>query len=90
MQYRLSAAVDRFNGVVLDGIVHAFARSARSLSGVVDVVDRRGIDGAVNGIAETAGFSGGLLRYLQSGNVQRYAVFLFAGVAILAIVFTRV
>jgi NADH-quinone oxidoreductase subunit L len=48
------------------------------------------IDGAVNGIGETAGFTGGLLRYLQSGNVQRYAAFLFAGVVILAVVFTRI
>jgi hypothetical protein len=48
------------------------------------------IDGAVNAAAGTAGFTGGLLRYLQSGNVQRYAAFLFAGVVVLAIVFTRV
>jgi NADH-quinone oxidoreductase subunit L len=90
VQYKLSAAVDWFNTAVLDGIVHTFAKAALALGRVVDVFDRRGIDGAVNGIAETAEFSGGLLRYLQSGNVQRYAVFLFAGVAILAFVFTRV
>jgi NADH-quinone oxidoreductase subunit L len=90
VQYKLSAAVDWFNTAVLDGIVHTFAKVALALGRVVDVFDRRGIDGAVNGIAETAEFSGGLLRYLQSGNVQRYAVFLFAGVAILAFVFTRV
>jgi uncharacterized membrane protein len=60
------------------------------LGKVVDVFDRRGIDGAVNTVGETAGFTGGLLKYLQSGNVQRYAVFLFAGVAILAFIFTRV
>jgi NADH:ubiquinone oxidoreductase subunit 5 (subunit L)/multisubunit Na+/H+ antiporter MnhA subunit len=56
----------------------------------VDLFDRYAIDGAVNGVAETAGFTGGILRYVQSGNVQRYAVFLFAGVAILAFIFTRV
>jgi hypothetical protein len=44
----------------------------------------------VNGAAGTAGFTGGLLRYIQSGNVQRYAAFLFTGVVILAIVFTRI
>ncbi len=90
VQYKLSAAVNWFNTYVLDGIVHAFVKIARGLAWFVDVFDRRAIDGAVNGVAETAGFSGGLLRYLQSGNVQRYAVFLFAGVAILAFVFTRV
>jgi len=48
------------------------------------------IDGAVNGIAQTAGFTGGILRYIQSGNVQRYAAFLFAGVVVMAIVITRI
>jgi NADH-quinone oxidoreductase subunit L len=52
-------------------------------------VDRNVIDGAVNASAAVAGFFGGLLRYIQSGNVQRYAAFLFTGVVILAIIFTR-
>jgi hypothetical protein len=41
-------------------------------------------------VAIGTGWTGGLLRYIQSGNVQRYAVFLFAGVAILAVIYTRV
>ena len=86
---RASAAVDWSNRVILDGVVHAFARAARGLSRVVDLIDARAIDGAVNGLAHTTGFSGGILRYIQSGNVQRYAVFLFTGVIVLAIVFTR-
>jgi len=52
--------------------------------------DQTVIDGAVNGLANIAGFTGGLLRYIQSGNVQRYAVFLFTGVVVLAIIFTRI
>ena len=56
----------------------------------VDAVDRRVVDGAVNGVGLAARGMGGLLRYLQSGSVQRYAVFLFAGVVILALIFTRV
>ncbi len=90
VQYRLSAAVDWSNRVVLDGVVHAFARAARLLSAAVHLFDTRVVDGAVNGVAQTTGFSGGLLRYLQSGNVQRYAVFLFTGVIVLALVFTRI
>ncbi|HXF36852.1 MAG TPA: NADH-quinone oxidoreductase subunit L [Actinomycetota bacterium] len=86
---RVSAAVDWSNRVILDGIVHAFARAARGLSRAIDLVDARAIDGAVNGLAHTTGFSGGILRYIQSGNVQRYAAFLFTGVIVLAIVFTR-
>ena len=90
VQYKLSAAVYWFDRNVIDGIVNGAALFARGFGKVVDVFDRRGIDGAVNTVGETAGFTGGLLKYLQSGNVQRYAVFLFAGVAILAFIFTRV
>jgi NADH-quinone oxidoreductase subunit L len=89
IQYRISAGVNAFNRYVLDGIVHMFAWLARRFAGLVEAFDRRGIDGAVNGVAQTAGVTGGILRYVQSGNVQRYAVFLFAGVVLLAIVFTR-
>jgi NADH-quinone oxidoreductase subunit L len=89
-QYRLSAAVNTFNRVVLDGVVHAFALTARAFAKVVVLFDRTVVDGAVNGAAGTAGFSGGLLRYLQTGNVQRYALVLFGGIAVLAIVFTQI
>jgi len=90
IQYPIARGVDWFNTHVLDGVVNGVAALTRGLGKVVDVFDRRGIDGAVNTVGETAGFTGGLLKYLQSGNVQRYAVFLFAGVAILAFIFTRV
>jgi NADH-quinone oxidoreductase subunit L len=56
----------------------------------VDRVDQRVVDGAVKGLGVSARGLGGVLRYLQSGSVQRYAVFLFAGVVILAVIFTRV
>jgi NADH-quinone oxidoreductase subunit L len=90
VQYPIARGVDWFNTHVIDGAVNGAAAATRGLGKVVDVFDRRGIDGAVNTVGETAGFTGGLLKYLQSGNVQRYAVFLFAGVAILAFIFTRV
>ena len=51
--------------------------------------DRRVIDGGVNGLGTGTRRLGFVLKYVQSGNVQRYAVFLFAGVAILAFVITR-
>jgi NADH-quinone oxidoreductase subunit L len=51
--------------------------------------DRSVIDGTVNGLGIGTRRLGGALKYIQSGNVQRYAVFLFAGVAVLAFVITR-
>jgi NADH-quinone oxidoreductase subunit L len=87
---RVSAGVYWVNQHVLDGVVNGMGALARGLSKLVMIFDRRVIDGAVNGVGNAARGSGGILRYLQSGNVQRYAVFLFAGVIALAIVFTRV
>ena len=45
-------------------------------------VDVRGIDGAVNGVAETVGGLSDLLRRLQTGSVRAYAASLFAGVVL--------
>ncbi|MBI4261412.1 MAG: NADH-quinone oxidoreductase subunit L [Actinobacteria bacterium] len=85
IQYRASAAVNWSNRFILDGIVHTFAWTARQFSRLVEVVDRRVVDRGVNTAAGLTGFTGGILRYIQSGNVQRYAVFLFVGVILLAI-----
>jgi NADH-quinone oxidoreductase subunit L len=85
-----SAAVNAFNERVLDGAVNGSATLARAFSRAVDAFDKKGIDGAVNGVADITEETGSLLKYLQSGNVQRYAVFLFVGVVVLAIVITKV
>jgi len=87
---RWSAAVYWSNQNVLDGAVNGTAGLTKIFAKVVNAFDRKGIDGAVNGAANIAGFTGGILRYIQSGNVQRYAVFLFTGVVVLAIIFTRI
>jgi NADH-quinone oxidoreductase subunit L len=85
----LSAAVYWFNQHVLDGIVNGAGAGTRGLGQLVSLFDRGVIDRGVNGIAGTAGATGGLLKYIQSGNVQRYMAFLFVGVLVLAIVFAK-
>jgi NADH-quinone oxidoreductase subunit L len=90
IQYKISAAVNWSNRYILDGIVHSFAWFARLMGRATDRLDKNVVDGAVNRVAIGTGWTGGLLRYIQSGNVQRYAVFLFAGVTILAVIYTRV
>ena len=53
--------------------------------------DRNVIDGFVNGDRGTcAGQAGGALKYIQSGNVQWYAVGLFVGVVALTIIFVKI
>jgi NADH-quinone oxidoreductase subunit L len=90
IQYSISAFVNWTNTYVLDGIVNGAAWLTRKFGTATDVVDREVVDGAVNRVAIGAGWTGGLLRYIQSGNVQRYAAVLFAGVAILAVIYTRI
>ena len=51
--------------------------------------DRNVIDGFVNGAANITEEGGGLLKYLQSGNVQWYAVGVVAGVIVLTAFFIR-
>ena len=55
----------------------------------VDRFDRRVIDGAVNGAGRLARETGSVLRYLQSGSVQRYAAILVAAVFVLVFVVAR-
>nr|MBA2600441.1 hypothetical protein [Actinomycetota bacterium] len=45
-------------------------------------IDQHVVDFAVNGAAGITGWSGGLLRYVQTGHVQRYAAVLFAAIAL--------
>jgi NADH-quinone oxidoreductase subunit L len=88
VQYPLSAGVYWTNQRILDGGVNGAAWLTRKLGLGVDVVDRRAVDGAVNGVAFSTRWTGGFLKYAQSGNVQRYAALLFGGVVVLAVVIT--
>jgi NADH:ubiquinone oxidoreductase subunit 5 (subunit L)/multisubunit Na+/H+ antiporter MnhA subunit len=56
-----------------------------SLSLVADAFDRYVIDGMVNGFAYLGGRSGGVIRRMQSGNVQRYASLIVIGLCLLLI-----
>ena len=83
IQYTFSKAAYWTNQHILDGAVNGTAAGTLAASrGTYDVLDQQVVDFAVNGAAGLAGFSGGILRYVQSGNVQRYAAVLFAAVAI--------
>jgi hypothetical protein len=66
--------------------VNSFGSGARRAGRFTyDVIDQRVVDGAVNEVAELTGETGGILRYAQSGRVQRYALLLFAAVGLLAL-----
>jgi NADH-quinone oxidoreductase subunit L len=90
IQYRVSAFANWTNQNILDGAVNGTAWLTRKLGLGVNQVDQKVIDGAVNGIGMATGLTGGLLKLLESGNVQRYAAYLFGGVAILAVTITLI
>ena len=90
IQYPIARFTDWTNTHVLDALVNAAAWVTRKFGGATDAVDRHLVDGAVNRVAIGTGWTGGLLRYVQSGNVQRYAVILFAGVTVLAVLYARI
>jgi NADH-quinone oxidoreductase subunit L len=75
-----------FDQHVIDKFVNSLGAGAKRAGRFTyDVVDQRVVDGAVNEVAEVTGETGGLLRYVQSGRVQRYALLLFAAVGVLAL-----
>ncbi len=71
---------------VIDGVVNGVGRGTTVLGrAVYRFVDQDTVDGAVNGLARETDQAGGLLRPLQSGRVQRYALFLFGSVGVIAL-----
>jgi NADH-quinone oxidoreductase subunit L len=50
-------------------------------------IDKNIVDGAMNGIASITGKVSGLIKGIQSGKVQNYALYFFGGIIALAIVF---
>ena len=71
---------------VIDGVINTVGRGSTGLGRVVyKYVDQGAVDGTVNAIARETDQAGGLLRPLQSGRVQRYALMLFAAVGLIAL-----
>jgi NADH-quinone oxidoreductase subunit L len=76
------------NDRIFDAVVNGTAAgTVRSSKFVYEEVDQQVIDFAVNGAAGITGLTGGLLRYIQTGNVQRYAAVLFAAIALFVALF---
>ena len=75
------------NQHVIDGVVNGAGRGTRAAGlFAYNTVDQRGIDGAVNGLAYETGVTGEELRKIQNGQVQRYALLLFASVGLLSLI----
>jgi len=79
------------NQNVFDGAVNGAAAVTRAgARKLYDNVDQKVIDGTVNAVGIGTQDGSRFLRYIQSGDVQRYAAVLFGGVAVLVLLFTLV
>ncbi|WP_370327358.1 NADH-quinone oxidoreductase subunit L [Euzebya sp.] len=85
---RVAPAAYWINDRVIDRFVYLVGASQTALGrNLYRVVDQKGIDGAVNGLGTGAGWTGGLIKFAQSGNVQFYAGAMFIGVFVFAVLF---
>ena len=87
VQYPIARFVYRkLDQKLIDGVVNA-AGSGTVLTGrATRVVDENAVDGVVNGVAWLTDKLSFGLRRTQSGNIQRYAAGLFAGLVIVGVV----
>jgi NADH-quinone oxidoreductase subunit L len=84
----IARAVYWFNQKAIDGTVNGAATTAVHAGRFVyDKIDQGVVDTIVNGSGAAAEGSGQGLRQIQTGRVQQYAALLFAGAAILAVIF---
>jgi NADH-quinone oxidoreductase subunit L len=82
----LARATYWFNQNVIDAVPNGLGRIVPALGRrLYDHVDQGTVDAAYNGLARETGQAGGLLRRLQSGQVQRYALLIVFAVAIFSI-----
>jgi NADH-quinone oxidoreductase subunit L len=88
VQYALSRVAYWFDQRILDGAVNGSASGTVATARTTySTIDQGVVDFAVNGAAGLTGWSGGILRYVQTGNVQRYAAVLFAAIAVFVALF---
>jgi NADH-quinone oxidoreductase subunit L len=76
-----------FDGTIVDGIVNGFGKFTRLYSNWSGWVDRRYVDGSVNGAAELVRGSSQAFRLLQTGVVQNYLLVMALGIFVFVAIF---
>lgn len=85
---RLANAVSYSSNVLIDGVVAGVGKlTKRAADTTYHVVDQRVIDGGINGAAFSASWWSSRLKRMQSGDVQKYAGIIVAGVVVLVLLF---
>jgi NADH-quinone oxidoreductase subunit L len=74
------------NQHVIDAVLNAVGRGSLSVARFTyDVIDQRGVDGVVNGLAVVTGDAGGAARAVETGRLQWYALIMFSGVTLFSV-----
>ena len=79
---KLGRAFNRFDGKIIDGLVNLFGKVTLIISKATHIVDLKVVDGLVNWTANLTYKTGKKLRVIQTGNISRYAIVMFAVLAI--------
>jgi NADH-quinone oxidoreductase subunit L len=75
------------NQHVIDAVLNAVGRGSLSVARFTyDIVDQRGVDGIVNGLAVGTGDAGGAARAVETGRLQWYALIMFSAVTLFSVV----
>jgi NADH:ubiquinone oxidoreductase subunit 5 (subunit L)/multisubunit Na+/H+ antiporter MnhA subunit len=70
---------------VIDGLVNGIARKSSTLFGIFHQFDLNVIDGLVNNFGRLNLYSGNVIRQIQNGRLQLYALIFLCGLSILAV-----
>jgi NADH-quinone oxidoreductase subunit L len=74
------------NQHVIDAVLNGVGRGSLSVARFTyDVLDQRGVDGIVNGLAVGTGEAGGAARAVETGRLQWYALIMFSGVTLFSV-----
>jgi NADH-quinone oxidoreductase subunit L len=74
------------NQHVIDAVLNGVGRGSLGVARFTyDVLDQRGVDGIVNGLAVGTGDAGGAARAVETGRLQWYALMMFSGVALFSV-----
>jgi NADH-quinone oxidoreductase subunit L len=75
------------NQNVIDAVLNGVGRGSLSVARFTyDILDQKGVDGVVNGLAVGTGEAGGAARTVETGRLQWYALIMFCGVALFSVV----
>jgi len=77
---------DWFDRWIIDGLVNLVGAIGRGFGYVAGFTDLEGVDGAVNGVAQTFVHTGGQLRKAQTGRLRSYLLAVMTGTIVLVVI----